>query len=282
MKKYIAIVLISISLIFSSCSDDAQFDNVDKNNENRHSVNLEQGEDEDTENIDSSENGLSNENVTYDVLNELQESIIDSDFSHDERVDMSMKYVDYLTTFLEIEANSQLSNDELEDILNYNVVSKTITLNGNQYRVVRYDGLPELFGTLERKWTIIQWSSEDETHIQMLLSKTADTIADIVIVNENEEIIMVAGGYLTSYNPFPIFLSTWKLVENQWVSIDLFDSDITSGEEFEFFENKITLHSNTQEKIQVNSEGKGFTIINEDSGKIQYKIIIEEGEVVIE
>lgn len=281
MKKYFAIALISISFMLCSCLDTTRPDDVDQRNESKLSESEKQGESKGKNSIVPSDNDTTNQNVTNDFLNELQEDIIGGDYTHDERINMSLEYIENLMNFLEIEANSKSSNDELEEILNYNIVSKTKVFNGNKYRIIRYDGLPELFGTLERKWTVIQWWSEEETYVQMLHAQSADNIDDIIIVDEDNEIIMLAGGYLTSYRPFPIFLSTWKLVENQWVAVNLFDNDISLGEEFTLFENKIILNSNTQQKIKLNHEGDEFLISEEDSGKNQYQFIIREGEVIL-
>ncbi len=216
------------------------------------------------------------------LLNNMQNDIIDSNNTHDKRVEMSLEYIEILMKFLEAKESTLLNNDELEEALNNNIVVKTKQKDDRTIRIIRYDGLSELFGTLERKWTIIQWWDEQGLFVQILNVQGAENVEDIVIVDKDNDTIMLSGGYLTSHKPFPLFLSLWKLIDNQWIPTNNFDISIERDTGIQLFGNMLIIDNNIEQFIETNQQENGFVISSKNDTNEHFEFIIKDDKVFLQ
>ncbi len=95
------------------------------------------------------ENKESIEKVLRDLKAKLDQ-ISDTTRSGDDRSLVLGQFLEGLTAFLQTEGSSEYTDQELEEKLGNQIFSKTKKINGTGIRVVRYAGLPDMLGTLER------------------------------------------------------------------------------------------------------------------------------------
>jgi hypothetical protein len=96
-------------------------------------------------------------NTIISTLNEELEGINNKNLNHDDRIEMTTKFIKNLTKLLRTKESTELNDEDLQKELDYNIVAKSNIQNndGISVRIVRFDGLSELVGTLERKWTYL-------------------------------------------------------------------------------------------------------------------------------
>lgn len=181
--------------------------------------------------------------------------INDKSFTHDERVEKTINIIENLKEFFETEESTKLSDEDLQRVLDYKIVAKTNVnnINGTSVRIIRFDGLPELFGTLERKWTYIQWWNDREVYSQIIINKGAEVTDDFLFLEVKGAPTVILAGYQTIYNPYPIFLASWHLKDSEWKKVNLFSNDVVSNENWDIkvSENMATIESNDMDELIV-------------------------------
>lgn len=225
----------------------------------------------------SSINDLSN---LIGTLNEELKDINDKNLTHDERVGMTKKFVRNLTKLLRIKESRELSDEELQKALNYNIVAKTNiqNINGISARIVRFDGLPELFGTLERKWTYIQWWNNMEVNSQIIINKGAEVTDNFLFLKAKGIPTIILSGYQTIYKPYPVFLLTWQLKDGEWKKVNLFSNNIMSNDiwNINVTESMMTIESKSKDELTVrlNQQKDGFEVYTEpnQNKKLEFKL----------
>lgn len=225
-------------------------------------------------------------NTIIGVLNEDLKGINNKNLEHDERVGTTTNFTQNLTKLLKNKESTKLSDEDLQKALNYNIVAKTNIQNidGVSARIVRFDGLPELFGTLERKWTYIQWWNDMEVHSQIIINKGAEVTDDFLFTKVKGIPSIILAGYQTIYKPYPLFLSTWQLADGVWKKVNLFSSNIVSNDicNINVTENMITLESEHKDELTVglNQQKDGFEVYFEtdQNKKLEFKL---QGEQII-
>ncbi len=296
MKKICGILLLTLTLTlsFSACDKTGQGNSIEPpkanatvepkpstdNKSSTSNANTQSPAPKPTANVDSTDD-LS---TIIGTLNEELKGINDKNLAHDERVGMTIKFIENLTKLLQNKESTKLSDEDLQKALDYSIVSKTKIQNidGNNVRIVRFDGLPELFGTLERKWTLIQWWNDKEIHSQIIINKGAEVVEDFLVSNTKGLPTVTLAGYLTMYKPFPVFLSTWQLKDNKWSKTNMFSKSIASndGWEIKVSESELVVESKSKDEItvEINQQKNGFVVYSEadQQKKIEFKLDGEE------
>ena len=276
MKKtgVILTLIFTIALMFSAC------DKIEKNNYVEQPKLIVAVESK------SNDDNISDISTVIIALNETLKGISNKTLTHDERVEMTTSFVENLTKLLQNKESTKLSDEDLQEALDYNIVSMTKAKNidGISIRIVRFDGSSELFGTLERKWTYIQWWNDEEAHAQIIISKGAEVVEDFLVIKNNGESTLTLAGYLTMYKPFPVFLSTWQLKDNKWSKTNLFSKSIIANDvwELKITDNELVVESKSKDEInvEINQQSKEFVVYSEVNQKknIEFKF---EGEEIM-
>jgi hypothetical protein len=147
-------------------------------------------------------------------------------------------------------------------------------------RIIRYDGLPELFGTLERRWVFIQWWDDSkQVSAQVLINKGVDVVNNILILKEKDSVILFLAGYRTLYKPYPTFLTTFQLKEGRWEKINLFNDSIESNDFWEITKHENTLTVEIKEKIdgfiEITQQKNGYKFYSEvnPDRKLEFRLL---------
>lgn len=234
------------------------------------------------------------ENDLKSVITELNESlrgVNNKNLSRDERLKLLTSFLEDIKSLLAKRESTKYSDEELQKALDYNIfVSKTIIANINgvdtSLRIVRYDGLPELCGTLERKWTYVQWWDDKRVNTQIIVNKGADVIDDFLMVKVKDKPTLVLAGYYTVYKPFPVILSTWQMSDDKWNKVGVFNSTIISNNlwDFKLSENKLTVENKNKDEITVetNQQRDGFLIYSEtdQNKRIELKLLGDQISII--
>ena len=225
-------------------------------------------------------------NTIISLLNESLNGINNKNFTHDERIEMTTRFLENLTKLLETKESTKLGDEDLQEALDYSIVSKTKTKVVGKYnvRIVRFDGLPDLFGTLERKWTFIQWWNDKEIHSQILINRGAEVVDDFVVTNIKSLPTIILTGYLTMYKPFPVFLSTWQLNDNKWGKINVFSKNITKNNicRLSVADNRLSIKNigNEEITVEVNQKENGFLVYSEQNHKEKIELKLENEQIM--
>lgn len=175
--------------------------------------------------IDSSRNYdlISNGSFQHE-LGKLKNKLSNSK-NEDLKGDIRQSNLDQFTAGLVALMNTQdsikIKDAELSNIFDEAVDSSTkaVVLEDNKYsiRVVNFQAPLDLKGTLENKFTIIQWwNDEGDVRAQLVLSEDSEKVTDFVICTYRDKIELLLGGYLSLYSPRPVSISTWELDNQKW------------------------------------------------------------------
>lgn len=298
MKKICGILLLilALALSFSACDKTEQGSSIEPPNANTtaepkpstgnisstSNVNTQSSAPKPTANVGSTDD-LS---TIMGTLNGELKGINDKNLAHDERVEMTTKFIENLAKFLRIKESTKLSDEDLQKALDYNIVAKTNAqnINGTRVRIVRFDGLPELFGTLERKWTFVQWWNDKEVKSQIIIKKGAEVADDYLFSIVKGLPTVILSGYQTTYKPYPVFLSTWQLKDGEWKRVNLFSNQIVSNEiwNIKVSENMMTIESKNKDQltVELNQQKDGFGVYSEadQNKKLEFKL---QGEQIV-
>ncbi len=281
-EKYVVLIIV-LALSFSACNKTEQGISIEPpkasvtvepksspdNKSSTSNVNMQNPAPKSTTNVGNKDD-LS---TIIETLNEELKDINDKNFAHDERVEMTTKFIGNLTKLLQIKESIKLSDEDLQKALDYTIAAKTNVqnINGISTRIVRFDGLPELFGTLERKWTYIQWWSDMEVHSQIIIKKGAEVTDDFIFSKVKGIPTIILSGYQTIYKPYPVFLSTWQLKDGEWEKVNLFSNNIVSNDiwNIKVAENMMTIESKNKDELTVglNQQKNGFEVYSEADHK---------------
>jgi hypothetical protein len=228
-------------------------------------------------------------NTIIATLNDNLKSINNKTITHDERVQFTTRLIENLTKLLKNRESSKLSDEELQKALDYNIVvnSKAQSFDGTNFnvRIVRYDGLPELFGTLERKWSLIQWWDDTRINVQTIIDKGTVVTDDFLIWKVKGAPTVVLTGYLTLYKPYPVFLSTLQLMDNKWEKTNLFSNNIVSNDVWNFTlsDNMVKVESKKKDEITVemNQQKDGFVVYSEVDQKKKFEFKLEGNQITV-
>jgi hypothetical protein len=300
MKKICAILLLLIAIVlsFSACNKAEQGDSIERP---KASVTIEPKPS--TGNISSTSNANTQSpapkptmnvgskddlSTIIGTLNEELNGINDKNLTHDERVEITTKFIENLAKFLRIKESTKLSDEDLQKALDYNIVAKTNVQNidGTSVRIVRFDGLPELFGTLERKWTYIQWWTDMGVHSQIIINKGAEVTDDYLFSKVKGIPTVILSGYQTTYKPYPVFLSTWQLTDGEWKKVNLFSNNMVSNEiwNIKVSENMMTIESKNTDELTVglNQQKDGFEVYSEADQNKKLEFKLQGGQIVLQ
>ena len=224
-------------------------------------------------------------NTIIGILNEELKDMRDENLTHDEKVDITIKFTENLAEFLRIKESTKLCDEDMQQALNHHIVAKTNVQNidGVSVRIVRFDGLPELFGTLERKWTYIQWWTDMEVHSQIIISRGAEVTVDYLFSKVKGIPTVILSGYRTIYKPYPVFLATWQLKDGEWKEVNLFSDNMVSNEIWNIEVNGkyMTITSKNKEEqltVRLNQQKDGFEVCADQNKKLKFKL---QGEQII-
>jgi hypothetical protein len=219
------------------------------------------------------------------TLSDNREAIHNEALSKEQRKISSLNYIENLEKFLNLRESTKYSDQELRKTLGDDVVSKTtkVNISGREIdaRILRYDGLSELFGTLARRWTYIQWWDDKKVMVQCLDKKGADVVNDLIVLKAKDRSIMLLAGYQTSYYPPPVFLSSWEFNGDKWIEVDLFKNNISSEDTLKItkYENRISVEGKDRIKLTVeqNQQRDGFVVYSEaDKKKREFRLSGEQ------
>lgn len=280
-KHTILIILLTMMVIFSACESIVTEDN------NSLMLNTEESISQDSEQkIDKTDDNINKDiqlNKLMNILNDNLEVIENRNLSYDERIDEVMKFIENLNLLLSMKESMMLEDEDLEKALGNKVVSKTkmFASSGIEYkiRIVRYNGLSELHGTLERMWTFLQIQDNNKVFNQLLVEESSKIIDDFYLLKTNDRLIITLTGYLTIYKPNPVFASSWQFEGGKWKKVSIFDSNILSNDiwSYDIYNNDLIIENKNKSNIliRVNEESNGFEIYlqNDSTEKVQFKVI---------
>ncbi|MDD2402623.1 MAG: hypothetical protein PHI90_08220 [Clostridia bacterium] len=224
-------------------------------------------------------------NISIETLNCILKDINNKNFTHAERVGMTTIFLENLTKLLQNKESIKLSDEDMQNALDYSIVSKTKaqSIDENNVRIIRFDGLPELYGTLERKWIYIQWWNDNEVFAQIIINKGAEVVDDFLISKINSVQTVTLAGYLTMYKPFPVFLSIWQLRDNKWSKACLYSDGIVTNDNWKLMikENKLTVESknNNEITVKINQQKQEFVVYSEADKKNKIEFNLKSGKI---
>lgn len=294
-KNIICVIIVFLTVVLIGCQVN-NLGTTEVSNEIDSSISADMLENKDVEEVaeneinnnfadNSSVSGNSteyNENIcTEDLkhLNEMQYRILNNDLTHDEKVELSSSYIDKLTELLSSVYTMKLGDSELEKLLDNNVVIKSASQNDFRIRTIRYDGLSNVFGTLERRWTFVQWEKNGNVYVQLQSEQSSEIVDKVIVFKNAEDYVMLVGGYHAIYKPSPAFISSWKLNGVLWEEIDIFDSNIKADKRFSTFDNILIYESGFEKSIEKNKSGNGLLV--KDNDETVFEIIYTDDELQI-
>lgn len=220
-----------------------------------------------------------NQKNMWDDLSFIQKNILNTEYSHEKRVEFTLQYINKLLVVLENQASFKLSDNSLEEKLNFSVNSISKEIANAKIRIIVYNGVPGVFGTSEGKWTIIQWRDKGEIHSQILSFNNAEIVVDF-IVKENDTLDIMLGGYLDLYSPLPIFLSSFTLNNTKWEK-NVYFSKIESNQSYEVDNNYLIVENYKNNRLEINKKNNGFIILNTDDNTLIFDITLDNGKITI-
>jgi len=229
-------------------------------------------------------------NLLIEELNEHQNNIYNDSLTHEERVENTLLYTDKLLQLLRNEDASNIEDEELQNLLEYKIHAFTqqsmVNDKSINIRIVRYDGLPELFGTMERRWTFIQWWDGKKNGAQVLVDKGAEIVSEFLLVKtSSDQFVLTLAGYAAVYKPYPVFISTYQFEEDSWNPTNILGniSEINDDTWIANVHNNLLVIENyidTSELLEINNLPNGFEFVSPadqrliatfDSNQIHFK-----------
>ncbi|MGE5403837.1 MAG: hypothetical protein ACM3PP_02755 [Candidatus Saccharibacteria bacterium] len=211
----------------------------------------------------------------------------DSSVSQETRVDALLKANDDLEELLKLDETASLSDDLLKSKLHNEVIvtKKKIVINGQSgfMRIVRYDGLPEVCGTLERVWTYVQWN-DGFTRCQRLIDQGGEMATDFIYKPNPKSPSLILVGYTTEYSPRPVFASAWQLKDSRWVPISAFDQGIVSKSPWKisYADNEMIIENNDDQLFVETDEGNsGFKVYSQNDSKTRLQFEVAGSQILL-
>ncbi|MCY9529469.1 hypothetical protein M5X04_09000 [Paenibacillus alvei] len=173
----------------------------------------------------SRNNDLTSSESFQNELRQLKSKLSNSK-NEDLNEDIRQSNLDQFTTGLVALMNTkdsiEMTDDEISNLFDEAVYSSTkiVVLKENKFniRVVNFQAPLYLKGTLEDKFTIIQWwDDKGLVRAQLILNEDAGKVTDFVLHTYGDEIELLLGGYLSLYSPQPAFVSLWQLDNQKWI-----------------------------------------------------------------
>ncbi|WP_268625042.1 hypothetical protein [Paenibacillus alvei] len=206
--------------------------------------------------IDSSRNNaLTSSGSFQNELRQLKSNLSNSkneDLNEDIRQSNLDQFTAGLVAVMSTKESTEMTDGEISNLFDEAVYSSTkmVVLKENKFniRVVNFQAPLNLKGTLEDKFTIIQWwNDEGYVRAQLILNEDAGKVTDFVIHTYGDKIELLLGGYLSLYSPQPAFVSLWELDNQKWI------------EKKQVFDNKV-INTNFWD---LNIEGNILTVENQ-------------------
>lgn len=196
-----------------------------------------------------------------------------------ERLDALEQLKKELEIFCENNTSTTLTDAEVSEILDEYARVTSISMPSNEHtyhlRMIQYQGPTDLLGTLENKFTLLQWWDESQfINAQWIIDGEAEQVTNYMIRSEDDSIELMLGGYVSLYSPKPVFVSLWELKGNQWMEGELqTDQAIGNSELWQISqdENMLLIESQQQEELEIDhNEGTNvFFITREDGSQLQ-------------
>ena len=289
VKKSVLGILIIAPILLCSCS---QSTNVNtRNNKELSKISISPQVALPQATSDENKNNFQNE--LPDLKGYLDKSG-DSDLSEEVKKDNIDKFIQGINVVLNNPQSKNLSDNDFKLLItdSLTAITKSASLNGTEtkIRVLRFDGSPKLFGTLEREWLFVQWWNNDQLNSSMLIEKGGEMVEDFSVINAEGNLKVVTIGRETEYSPSPVFAMGWALNSGRWDKFNCFGNDIVSNGEWilKVFDNELIAEKSKEGEegmdkldIKFNQIGNGFDIFPENnlSNKKQFKLEGEEFKV---
>jgi hypothetical protein len=200
-----------------------------------------------------------------DLKNEIRQSNLD-------------QFTSGLVALLNMQDSIKIKDSELSNKFDETVFASTkaVVLEGGKFniRVVNFQAPLGLKGTLEGKYTVIQWwNDEQHVHAQLVVNEDSEIVRDFVIRTYNDKIELLLGGYLSLYSPKPVFVSSWELDNQKWTEKKhSFTSAISSNDFWDLSIEDNTLIVENQQYIEMNIEisehTNGFVITSDKDASV--------------
>ncbi|WP_197031696.1 hypothetical protein [Paenibacillus massiliensis] len=192
-----------------------------------------------------------------------------------ERLDALEQLKKELEIFCKNNTSTTLTDAEVSEILDEyaRVTSTSMPSNEHTYhlRMIQYQGPTDLLGTLENKFTLLQWWDESQfINAQWIIDGEAEQVTNYMIRSEDDSIELMLGGYVSLYSPKPVFVSLWELKGNQWMEGELrTDQALGNSELWQISqdENMLLIESQQQEELEIDhNEGTNVFFITRENG----------------
>ncbi len=121
---------------------------------------------------------------------------------------------------------------------------------------------------------------------QIIINKGAEVTDDFLITTIKEIPRIILVGYQTIYKPYPVFISSWQLEDNEWEEDNLFSDNIvsTSTWNIQVAENIMTIESNSKDDnltVELNQQKDGFNVYSESDHNKKMEFKLQAGVIVI-
>ncbi len=270
--RILRLILIFI-LFITSCSINIDSNHNDEKQENSFETN---------------KNKKHNADSLAIEINNLYQLNKSDNLTIEEKRDNFHNFIKEIKKFLGTEESLSYSDEELGKLFQYKIKSKTKEV-GHQneilnIRLVEIDG-GNVFGTLERKWIILQQWDANEIKVQALIEEGAEKLNDFLIIkHETPKLVLI--GYNMALKHKGVSICIWNYKDETWNKDRRsfnFDNTNFEGWEVNYFENCMDINSldYSSLSILVNEELNGFRIIaNETQQELYFNFI--NGELLID
>jgi hypothetical protein len=213
--------------------------------------------------LEQLKNKLSN-SKNRDLKEEIRQSNLD-------------QFTSGLVALMNMQESIKIKDSEFSNKFDEAVFSSTkaVVLEDKKFniRVVNFQAPLGLKGTLENKYTIIQWWN-DEQHVcaQLVVNEGAEMVRDFVIRTYKDKIELLLGGYLSLYSPKPVFVSVWELDNQKWTEKHSFTNTIGSTDfwNLSIYDNTLIVENQQyiEMRIEISEDTNGFVITSDKDASV--------------
>lgn len=205
--------------------------------------------------------GCKDNNVTDEDLQKANSAVNNSDADYETRLENAENFVESFLGYLKTEESLNSSAEAIAE--KYEAVNAVSVINNSDnstYRIYWISGSADLYGTLEKEWTFIQWKNGDDICAKALEEKSGKK-ARAVLIEGNKIAIL---GYDNMYNNKSLYVSLFE-VSGEDVN-DVTPASDLQNEMFIFdtSENDVYISSVLYKNMYFESTNSGFIISDED------------------
>ena len=180
-----------------------------------------------TKKSDSNNTNNVHNNVVYENLINLNEKLKDPNTNSNDIASITEQFIDGLQEYL----RNPIDIESLRYDFGINIISKTLDEKNMEINLLIYDGNAIGLGTLERTWTFLQITINQNIELYQLYNQAAEYPLDMKILeNENDKYIISIIGATNISRDHTLFLSFWeysnkKLNEFTDIKLESYKSD---------------------------------------------------------